>query len=58
MLARAMNHPTGCHGLSKKRARYDCFDARRRTRSYRALLTGLAKAFRSSHESARAVSCS
>lgn len=30
----------------------------RRTRSYRALLTGLAKAFRSSHESARAVSCS
>lgn len=25
---------------------------------YRALLTGLAKAFRSSHESARAVSCS
>lgn len=33
-------------------------DAPRRTRSYRALLTGLAKAFRSSHESARAVSCS
>lgn len=25
MLARAMNHPTGCHGLSKNRARYECF---------------------------------
>lgn len=33
-------------------------DAPKRTRSYRALLTGLAKSFRSSHESARAVSCS
>lgn len=25
MLARAMNHPASCHGLSKDRARYECF---------------------------------
>lgn len=25
MLARAMNHPANCHGLSKDRARYEGF---------------------------------